>query len=164
MTYLCLRVEFLPGVRVASARTGHCRLPSSRGGFARVASAHGAWSFALAACADMRLALTFLLRGAARSLLVFSATKIALVAALAFAFGVTGFLQRYRDRLAAALTLPPLPPRPLLSSPCLNSCRTLPVPPPLPRRCRRHLMSTAMVVKRNHQPSAKFPFEGTGGT
>jgi hypothetical protein len=87
------------------------------------------------------LALAFLLRGAARRFLAFGAVKIAPVAALAFIVGAAGFLQRDRESLAAVLTLPPLPPRPLLSSPCLNSCMTLPGDPPLAGRCGRHAMS-----------------------
>jgi hypothetical protein len=67
----------------------------------------------------VRLAFAFLLSGTALRFLAFGPAQIALVGRIALISGIAGFVQGDGNRLP--LTLPP---RPLLSSPCLNSCIT----------------------------------------
>src|SRR5438552_15708698 len=89
-------VELLLGRRaIASRRAGG--LASARGRLPGILSAHGAAAFPASACADVRLALAFLLSGFAARLLVFGLGEIASVLALTFIFRCAGFLQRDRD-------------------------------------------------------------------
>src|SRR3954447_13385590 len=97
-------VELLLGRAVVPvAGSAARRLLAARGPVRGVAAAHRSAALALPAGADVGLALALLLIGVAAGFLALGPPEISPVLALAFVFRGTGFLQRYRDRLAAAL-------------------------------------------------------------
>ena len=93
---------------------------------------------ALAASADMRLALALLLRRTTCRLFVLGAAKIAPVAPLAFVFGAAGFLQGYRDRLATTLDLAAFSAAAALEFAVLEFMHHSAGYPTLPRGCGCH--------------------------
>src|SRR4051794_13221390 len=90
---------------IALAGAGGGRLASPRGGLAGVSSGHRPGAFALPVSSDMRFAFALLLGGAAAGFLAFGSPQVAAIATVALVFRLAGFLQRNRDRLAAAFDL-----------------------------------------------------------
>ena len=84
----------------------------------------GASSFA--SSANVRLALALLLAGLSARLLALAPGRVALVLRLALVFRGTRLVHRNGNSLLAAFHLAAFAAGPLLSSPCLNSCMTLP--------------------------------------
>src|SRR5436305_539787 len=86
-------------------RAGSRSLAATRRLVRRVLSTHRAAALASSARADVRLALTLLLRGLATGFLGFGASEVLLVFGLALVLGSARFLERDRNRLTPALHL-----------------------------------------------------------
>ena len=102
-------------------------LPALSGRPGSIPAAHAAAAFAAAARADMRLAFTLLLVGLAACFLRSDLARFLLFSTWLSNLEAPASLRAIAMAWRRLLTLPPLPPRPLLSSPCLNSCMTRPV-------------------------------------
>ena len=74
----------------------------------------------------MRLAFALLLTGFAMPLLALSAAQVRLFSRSLSYFEAPASESAIAIAWRRLFTLPPLPPRPELSSPCLNSCITRP--------------------------------------
>src|SRR5207245_3059474 len=98
-------IKFLARMPVALAGAGKRHLAAARRRLAGIAAAHRARALALSRGADAGLAFALLLRGAAARFLGLGAPQVAAVAPLAPVLRGAGFVERDRNRLAAALDL-----------------------------------------------------------
>jgi len=123
----CLGVEFLAGVSVSLAGAAERCLVSASRLFAGIFPRHRFGALALSIGAKMRLTLALLLPGTALGLFALGSPQVATIAPVAFVFRCSGLFEGNGNGLTTALDLAASATRPLLSSPCLNSCMTLPV-------------------------------------